>query len=210
MRAPGIPRLYLLSLAMVAAIAIAMVAGIAPRGTFARFTPTFFFLGAAFMLLEARSLVVFSLLFGTTWIVNAMVFFAILASVLVAILITRRWRVRRPAPLFALLFLLLLANYLAPVSSFLALDSTSLRYVAVALFAFAPVLVANLIFSAEFAGTETATVSFAYNLLGIMFGGMFEYGALALGYQNLLPIVMLFYACAFLGNGSKRAVFRAR
>ena len=41
-------------------------------------------LGVAFLLLETRSLVTFSLLFGTTWIVNAMAFFAILASVLLA------------------------------------------------------------------------------------------------------------------------------
>ena len=39
----------------------------------------------AFLLLETRSLVTFSLLFGTTWSVNALVFFAILLSVLVAI-----------------------------------------------------------------------------------------------------------------------------
>ena len=44
-----------------------------------------FLLGAAFLLLETRSLVSFSLLFGSTWLVNALAFFAILASVLLAI-----------------------------------------------------------------------------------------------------------------------------
>ncbi len=41
-------------------------------------SPHFFLLGVAFLLLETRSLVTFSLLFGTTWIVNALAFFALL------------------------------------------------------------------------------------------------------------------------------------
>ena len=55
-----------------------------------RFSPHFFVLGAAFLLLETRSLVSFSLLFGSTWLVNALAFFAILASVLLAILVNAR------------------------------------------------------------------------------------------------------------------------
>src|SRR5439155_266962 len=51
----------------------------------AAFSPHFFLLGAAFLLLETRSLTMFSLLFGTTWTVNAMAFAAILTSVLLAI-----------------------------------------------------------------------------------------------------------------------------
>ena len=60
-----------------------------------RFSPHFFVLGAAFLLLETRSLVSFSLLFGSTWLVNALAFFAILASVLLAILVNARLRIRR-------------------------------------------------------------------------------------------------------------------
>jgi len=200
MQAPGFPSFYIGALAMVAGIALVMIGFLAPRGTLARFKPNFFFLGAAFMLLEARSLVIFSLLFGTTWIVNALVFFAILSSVLVAILITARWRIQNRWPLFVLLFIVLAANYLSPPSFFLDFGSTALRYTAVAVFAFLPVLIANLIFSNEFAGTEKASAAFAYNLIGIMFGGMFEYAALLVGYQDLLLIVTFFYALAFLGS----------
>ena len=42
----------------------------------------------------------FSLLFGTTWIVNALAFFAILASVLLAIVVNARFRSASPAPLY--------------------------------------------------------------------------------------------------------------
>jgi hypothetical protein len=44
-----------------------------------------FFMGAAFLLLETKSVVQFALLFGTTWFVNALVFAGVLLSVLCAI-----------------------------------------------------------------------------------------------------------------------------
>ena len=37
-----------------------------------------FFMGAAFLLLETKSIVQFALLFGTTWLVNSLVFAGIL------------------------------------------------------------------------------------------------------------------------------------
>ena len=61
----------------------------------------------AFLLLETRSLVSFSLLFGTTWLVNALAFFAILASVLLAIFINARFPIKRPHLLYAGLFIAL-------------------------------------------------------------------------------------------------------
>ena len=73
---------YLLALAIIligAFIAVALAA--AATGTsFRRFSPHFFVLGIAFLLLETRSLVSFSLLFGTTWLVNALAFFGVLAQ----------------------------------------------------------------------------------------------------------------------------------
>ena len=48
-----------------------------------------FLLGAAFMLLETRAVTMFALLFGTTWLVNAIVFAGILVAVLLAVEFTR-------------------------------------------------------------------------------------------------------------------------
>jgi hypothetical protein len=64
--------------------------------------------------------------------------------------------------------------------------------------AFAPVFVANLVFSRSFRDTERADSAFASNLIGIMVGGMVEYAALATGYQALLLPVAAFYATALL------------
>ena len=49
-----------------------------------------FFMGAAFLLLETRSITTFALLFGTTWLVNALVFTGVLLAVLAAIEVTQR------------------------------------------------------------------------------------------------------------------------
>ncbi len=85
---------YLAALAFILIFAFASVLGAArvTRTPVRRFSPHFFVLGIAFLLLETKSLVSFSLLFGTTWVVNALAFFAILASVLA------RHRRQRAAP----------------------------------------------------------------------------------------------------------------
>ena len=62
-----------------------------------------FFMGAAFLLLETMNVVRFALWFGTTWFVNALVFFGILVAVLLAIEVARRVRLPRPSILYALL-----------------------------------------------------------------------------------------------------------
>ena len=65
---------FILVFALIAVVGAARVT----RTPVRRFSPHFFVLGVAFLLLETKSLVTFSLLFGTTWLVNAMAFFAIL------------------------------------------------------------------------------------------------------------------------------------
>src|SRR5205085_6512663 len=77
LRDPGLPWVYVAGLAMVAVIALGLIFGLAPATARRGFNGHMFFLGAAFMLLETRSLVTFALLFGSTWLVNSLVFFAI-------------------------------------------------------------------------------------------------------------------------------------
>ncbi len=199
LRTPFIADYYLIALAFVLVAAVAAVAGAARvTGTsLRRFSPHFFVLGVAFLLLETRSLVSFSLLFGTTWIVNAFAFFAILASVLLAIFVNARFPVRRPTFFYAGLFAsIALAFFLPPES--LLIDPPALRYVLAAAVAFAPVFFANLVFSYSFRDTRTADMAFASNLLGAMFGGVLEYLALLTGYSALLLVVAGLYALAYL------------
>jgi SAM-dependent methyltransferase len=208
LRNPGIPTYYLAALGVLLAFAVAAVA-LASRVTRMPlrrgFSPHFFVLGAAFLLLETRSLVTFSLLFGTTWSVNALVFFAILLSVLVAIGISARFPIRRPAPLYAGLFGTLALAWLLPPEQLL-LDPPALRYAVAAGLAFAPIVFANLVFAHSFRETAAADMAFASNLLGAMVGGALEYVALLSGYRSLLFIVAGLYVLAYLFASRWRAL----
>jgi SAM-dependent methyltransferase len=199
LRTPGIATYYVGALAFLLLFALAAVVG-AARATntpIRRFSPHFFVLGVAFLLLETKSLVSFSLLFGTTWIVNALAFFAILAGVLLAIFVNAKFRPKDPRPLYAALFGSIALAYLVPPDALL-IDPPELRYAIAAVIAFAPVFFANLVFTYSFRDTASADMAFASNLLGAMVGGALEYVALVVGFQSLLLIVAVLYATAFL------------
>ncbi|HKO62194.1 MAG TPA: hypothetical protein VJV03_13610, partial [Pyrinomonadaceae bacterium] len=59
-----------------------------------------FFLGAGFMLVETKAVVTMALLFGSTWVVNSVVFLAVLMMILVANLWTIRARPERLWPYY--------------------------------------------------------------------------------------------------------------
>ena len=197
LRDQSFPLLYVAGLAMVAVFALGGTLTLAPRKILRRFDWHMFFLGVAFMLLEVKSLTTFSLLFGSTWLVNALVFFAILSSVLLAVLLNRRLKIRRISLMYLLLFGILLVNILVPPDTLL-LGNPLIRYLLASALAFAPVFLANIIFANSFRDSEAADVAFASNLLGIMVGGALEYFSMLVGYQLLLILVMVFYGLALL------------
>jgi len=199
LRTPFVAPYYLIALAaiLIGALISVLLAAKVTATPIRRFSPHFFVLGIAFLLLETRSLVSFSLLFGTTWLVNALAFFAILVSVLLSIFVNARFPIRRPTILYGALFAALALAWLIPPESLL-IDPPWLRYLLAAALAFAPVFCANLVFTASFRDTRTADMAFASNLLGAMVGGALEYLALITGYQALLVVVAVLYALAWL------------
>ena len=191
------PAIYVRGLAIVALISLAGVWMIAPGSALRRFDWHMFFLGGAFALLEVKALITFALLFGSTWIVNSLVFFAILASVLIAVRVNVRFRIRRIWILYAFLFGMLALNLLVRPETLLFANVFA-RYALASVLTFAPVFLANVIFSNSFRDTETADIAFASNLLGIMTGGMLEYLSMLFGYHALLWLVIAFYALAMV------------
>jgi hypothetical protein len=197
--APGLPSHYFIALGLILAWGVLMISRAAHRSgtSLRRFSPHFFVLGIAFLLLETRSIVTFSLLFGSTWLVNALVFFAVLASVLLAILVAWRFQITRTWWLYAALLGSIALAYVLPPASLL-IEPPWLRYVAAGALAFAPVFFANLVFSYSFRDTRTADMAFASNLFGAMVGGAIEYVALITGYQALLLVVAGLYIAAYV------------
>jgi hypothetical protein len=156
-----------------------------------------FFMGAAFLLLETKSVVQFALLFGTTWFVNALVFLGVLGTVLLAVLVARRVTFRRPELLYLLLLGSLVLAWVVPPHALLGLPGPA-RFLAATALAFFPIFTANLVFAARFKETAHIATAFGANLLGAMVGGLLEYASLVTGYRSLLILVALLYGLAFL------------
>jgi hypothetical protein len=201
-----IPVLYLVTLALiiVATIASVRIIGGVTASSVTRYLDLFF-MGTAFLLLETKNVVQFALLFGTTWLVNALVILGVLLAVLLAIEVTRRFRLPSLPWLYGLLFVSLALAWLVPQEALLSLAIVP-RFLAAAALAFAPVFTANLVFAERFRATASAATALGVNLLGAMLGGVLEYAALLVGYRALLLVAAAAYALALLAS---RRIVRA-
>jgi hypothetical protein len=210
MRAPDVPRHYLVALAsvlLVSAIAVFAAMGGAPARV--HWSWHFFFLGAGFMLLETKSIVQFALLWGSTWSSASLAIASVLVMALASTLVAARVELRRPWIVAAILFGLLALNYLLPIGrvGFASRAAESIFY---GLLVFSPVFCAGLLFSSSFKRSPSAAADFGANLLGAMVGGVGEYLSLLQGYQFLLILVGLCYLAAVLtARETRRATYVA-
>ena len=163
-----------------------------------------FFLGAGFMLLETRGIVQMALLFGATWVVNSVVFAAILTMVLLSNLTVQAFRPQRLWPFYAALAAALLVNLLIPLSTFLALGAGTFRTVVACAVVFVPVYFAGIIFSTAFRDSTQPDVDFGSNIAGIILGGLSEYFSLIVGFKALLLIALVYYGMSYLLGGRGR------
>jgi spermidine synthase len=196
LREPSLPIFYGGVLLAILLFSFIYIQRLAPKGVINQYGWPFFFMGCAFTLLEARSIVQFLLLFGATWLVNSLVFFAILLVVLIANWLVARYKFTQVWLLYALLFVALILNLIIPLKVLL-FDNLALRYILATGLLFSPIFFANLIYSTIFRDTTKANVAFGANLLGTMVGGATEYLALYFGYQHLVIFAGIFYFLAF-------------
>lgn len=170
----------------------------------------FMLMGVAFLLLETKSVIQFSLLFGTTWLNASLVFIAVLVLVLLA-----NWTavVVRGMPLLAV-FMLLVASTLVPLvfplAELLDVQGGVMRFVLAGLVTFVPVFFANLLFSLSFRDQPEAEHLFGWNLLGATLGGALEYTSMVIGYGALALVVAGCYVAAFGLLHAARREGRAR
>jgi len=161
-----------------------------------------FFLGAGFMLLETEAVVHMALLFGATWMVNTVVFLAVLVMILAANLFVLKVRPQRLWPYYAALLAALVLNILVPLDFFLGMNR-SLQVAASCLLVFTPVLFAGVIFAVAFGGSAEPDRDFGANVGGAILGGLAEYSSTLLGFQYLTVLAIAFYGLsAALGRRS--------
>jgi SAM-dependent methyltransferase len=172
------------------------------------FDAPMFFLGAGFMLIETKAVVHMALLFGSTWMVNSVVFFAILVMILGANLFVLKAEPENLWPYYAGLFVTLLLNVVVPLDYFLGMNWAA-QVVASCALVFAPILFAGVIFAVKFRQSDRPDLSFGANIAGAMVGGLAEYSSMLLGFQYLEVVALAFYALSALslaGRGPKLLV----
>ena len=191
LREAKIPALNLRAMAMIGVLSLAILLLFAPVRTI-RPNGQMFFLGAAFMLLESKSVVHMALLFGSTWVVNSVVFFAILVMILLSNLFVLWFRPKRLWPFYALLIAALLVNIYVPMSEFLALPGP-LKLVASCAVVFLPIFFAGVIFAAAFRDSQQPDVDFGSNIGGVILGGLSENLSLMVGFNHMLVLAIAYY-----------------
>ena len=197
LREPAIPGLNLRGMAIVAVLSVAMLLAFAPVRK-VRPSATMFFLGAGFMLLETKGVVHMALLFGSTWVVNLIVFFAILTMILLSNVYVILARPQRLWPSYVVLLAGLLLNLVVPMDTFLALPGFS-KVVVSCLVVYLPVFFAGVIFATLFRSSSQPDVDFGSNFGGIILGGLSEYLSLIIGFNGLIGVAIGYYAFSALG-----------
>jgi hypothetical protein len=157
-----------------------------------RFSPRMFFLGAAFMLVETKAVVHMALLFGSTWLVNTIVFAGVLVMILAANLFVAWARPEKLTPYYAWLMVALAFNVFVPLDALLGM-SRSWQIASSGLLAFSPILFAGVIFAVCFNRSASPDRDFGTNVAGAMVGGLVENSSMLLGFQYLTVVIAACY-----------------
>jgi SAM-dependent methyltransferase len=152
----------------------------------------FLFLGAGFMLLEAQIVSKMALLFGTTWVVNAVVVSGLLLLIVAAnVLYSAIPKVPLAIP-YVGLFVSLAVMYAVPMQR-LFLPSFLVRALVATLALCTPVFFASIIFVSSFARAGFRGSALGSNLFGSLIGGLLESLSLWFGLKSLAIIAALLY-----------------
>ncbi len=208
LRKPMLPDVSLRGMAIMGGLALALLLAFLPwrRGAARQWglDGHLFFLGAGFMLIETKAVVHMALLFGSTWMVNSVVFFAVLVMILAANLLVLKYRPQRLWPYYLGLLVMLALNVLVPLDFFLGM-SRPLQVAGSCLLVSLPILFAGVIFAVSFGRTAEPERALGANIAGAMLGGLAENFSMLLGFQYLLLLALALYGLSALLARSGRS-----
>ncbi|HKB01564.1 MAG TPA: methyltransferase domain-containing protein [Gemmataceae bacterium] len=196
---PDVPVLYFL---LAGVLAVLFVRGLwklgraEVRGAWGKSGLHFFFLGAAFMLLEVQNISKAAVVLGNTWAVNAVIISGVLVMVLLANLIAAKLP-RLPLGLvYALLVGSCLGLFMLDLSRFAFLPYAT-KAVVVGLLTSLPMLFSGIVFIRSFAAADRKDAALGANLMGALVGGLLQSVTFLTGIAALLLIVAALYGGAF-------------
>jgi hypothetical protein len=163
----------------------------------------FWFLGAAFLLVEFKTITELALLFGTTWFVNSLAISGILVMALFANLLVLKVKPVNLGWVYGLLFASLAISFFFPLewlSGFPYLVKVLLSTLLLSL----PLFFAGIIFSESLRRAGETSRPMASNFSGSAVGGLLEYSSSIWGIKSLYIIAALLYAGAMVAAFRKR------
>ena len=188
LRTPSIPKMYLCVIGALLFIFMAKGQGINLH---------FFFLGAAFLLLEFQNINKTSLLFGLTWLVNSINISAILILILLANLLVARKNITSPKIPYILLFISLGLIFIVPLEAFNVLGYWP-KSILASIFLNLPIFFAGIIFITSFKQAPHKNAAFGSNLLGAVAGGLMEAVSFIVGIRMLILLTAALYGLSLL------------
>lgn len=152
----------------------------------------FFFLGAAFLLLEVQNISKASVVLGNTWETNAAIVSGVLVMALVANWLAYKFPKIRIGPVYWGLILILLALYFVDLAQFAFLPYTA-KVLVVGSLTTLPMLFSGIIFVRSFAQVEGKDEALGANMAGSLVGALLQSVTFVVGIKALLLIVAGLY-----------------
>ncbi|HOX37540.1 MAG TPA: hypothetical protein PL033_06090 [Candidatus Brocadiia bacterium] len=159
----------------------------------------FLFLGLGFTLMEASAVVRLSLVFGNTWVVNAVVFSLVLLEIFLANLAVMKNKAPGLRISWIGLCASILVNFFFPIPILFEIP-TPVRIVACGILIGTPVFFAAICFSRLFEAQKTTGYALGVNLIGAMAGGFIEYSSMMVGMKAVWLIALVIYIVAWIAS----------
>ncbi len=157
----------------------------------------FFFLGAAFLLLEVQNISKASVVLGNTWQVNAVIVSSILAMALLANWVITRYPNIPRNPVYFLLIVVSLALYFVDLARFGFLPYAT-KAIVIGLLTSLPMLFSGIVFTGSFASVKNKSNALGANLIGALVGALLQSITFITGVKALLLVVAGFYLLSLL------------
>jgi spermidine synthase len=166
---PAIPAHYIYFMVLTILLSVASL-GLLPAGK-RKIELKYFFMGAGFFLIETSNVVKLSILHGSTWLVNVMVFSGILLLILIGNWVSSRMKEDHFSILFGFLLISCMLSYVFEPKLFLVMNEALTRGGVAGLLYLGPIFFASVIFARLIRVEKNFYAVYGSNLLGAMVGG---------------------------------------
>ena len=200
LKTPSIPILYYLLACLTAMLLIrsrkhlghAVMTGLPSRENW-----HFFFLGAAFLLLEVQNVSKASVILGNTWAVNAVIVTGVLVMILLSNLIAHKFPGIPLPAVYVALAAMCLALYFVDLAQFAFLPYATKAAIVGGLTTM-PMLFSGIVFIRSFTRAAEIDKALGANLIGALSGAMLQSLTFITGIKALLLVVLALYILAML------------